>query len=213
MSVTSHPGGSRCLFHPRFTPQLSGPSTLCCVKLPIVDDAAGASQPQPQHCQQQEQQQQQQQQSSPAAIATSATHPYQDSSSKRIRRSSFPELDDAAYSAFVKSRRKQQAAERETTRGKRDRTGRRYPGREEVRRKEQEQLTAQRQRYGLQLAAQLGRPFKGPWSEEIPSLVHDGSAPSSKSRRVVVASGEARIRCRKHVDQYSRDRLSVRTRT
>ena len=80
--------------------------------LPIVDDAAGASQPQPQHCQQQEQQ------SSPAAIATTATHPYQDSSSKRIRRSSFPELDDAAYSAFVKSRRKQQAAERETTRGR-----------------------------------------------------------------------------------------------
>ena len=144
--------------------------------LPIVEDAAGASQPaltQPQHCQQQEQQ------SSPAAIATTATHPYQDSSSKRIRRSSFPELDDAAYSAMVKSRRKQQAAERETTRGKRDRTGRRYPGREEVRRKEQEQLTAQRQRYGLQLAAQLGRPFKGPWSEEIPSLVMDQPLPAN----------------------------------
>jgi hypothetical protein len=114
-----------------------------------------------------------------AAAAADAAASLAGSSPKRIKRSDFPGMDDAAYADMIQGRRKEQAAAREKTRETRDRKGRTYPNRGEQHRKEQEQLSAQRQRYSLQLAVQLGRPFKSAWSDEVPALVMEQIVPAN----------------------------------
>ena len=137
---------------------------------------------------------------------------------KRVRRSEFPGMDDAAYRSMMQQRRQQQEKQRD--RG-RDRTERLYPAREQQRQKEQEYPVP---RWLAEAASNIARSFDASTSpgtspgldqhvDSRGAFAGDGSATAGESRCVVVAPAEARL-CRwQHVDHHCRDRSPLRTRT
>ena len=102
---------------------------------------------------------------------------------KRVRRSEFPGMDDAAYRSMMQQRRQQQEKQRD--RG-RDRTERLYPAREQQRQKEQEYRAGWQKRQATLLGALTPAPAPEPrqawtstWTAEVPLLVMDQPLPEN----------------------------------